>query len=489
MLQLLKLIIVLWFISIFHLLICPFTKVEESFNLQAMHDVLYHGTDLSKYDHLEFPGVVPRTFIGPFFISALSWPLHLIFKVFKIFGGHKFARQYIVRAVLGTTVLACFFKWLRSVRSVFGTDVCNWIVAITATQYHFLFYLTRPLPNIMALPLVLLAFSFWLEEDYKKFIWSAGASIIIFRSELALLFGFILAMELLEKKLEPVSAAKMIGPAGATILAFTVIFDSIMWGKLLWPEGVVFWFNTVMNKSSDWGTSPFLWYCYSALPRALGCSLLMVPVGAVLEPRVRRLVLPCALFVLAFSFLPHKELRFIVYVFPLLNISAACGCSRIWMNRSKSSLRTLLGAGVLIHLVINSLFSLLLLRVAYSNYPGGYAIARLHRVEPSSEEVHVHIDNLSAQTGVSRFTQLNHRWIYNKTERLEPSYFASSNFTHLLFEADPKVLTKVKSFNSTFEILDVISGFSRLLFNYKKFPPVQVKTKPMIYILKRKSRL
>lgn len=36
--------------------------------------------------------------------------------------------------------------------------------------------------------------------------------------------------------------------AAAASLAVTVFIDSVFWGRWLWPEGEVLWFNTAENR-------------------------------------------------------------------------------------------------------------------------------------------------------------------------------------------------------------------------------------------------
>ena len=61
-------VLLLFLVALFDLLLCPHSKVEESFQLQATHDLFYYGigpalrqrwngeTEQLPYDHLQYPG-------------------------------------------------------------------------------------------------------------------------------------------------------------------------------------------------------------------------------------------------------------------------------------------------------------------------------------------------------------------------------------------------------------------------------------------------
>ena len=149
----------------------------------------------------------------------------------------------------------------------------------------------------------------------------------------------------------------------------------LVWNQeWLWPEGKVLYYNIVLNKSSNWGVMPWAWYFYSALPRAMFVSIFLVPLGVFLDRRTMVLVVPSILFVFLYSFLPHKELRFIIYVFPLLNVAAAEACKRFWESAKKKQtfFRRLFALGAVLHIVANVIFSSMMLYISSNNYPGKF---------------------------------------------------------------------------------------------------------------------
>ena len=92
---------------------------------------------------------------------------------------------------------------------------------------------------------------------------------------------------------------------------------------------------------------------------------------------------------------------------------------------------------------------------SYSNYPGGVALKKLHRLDVHGG--HVHIGVRAAMTGVSRYGYLHgsdsgRGWLYSKNETLtSPSQYEV--FTHLLTD-DP-------SFHKErFHIVEEVASFA-----------------------------
>lgn len=140
-----------------HLLAAPYTKVEESFNIQATHDVMVYGAPgfldygalrenltqkLASFDHFAFPGAVPRTFIGPLFLAELSLPLVGVF-------GYQHA-QLIARGLLGLFNASALIYFKTQLHKACGPAAARWYAALQASQFHIMFYASRTLPNMFA---------------------------------------------------------------------------------------------------------------------------------------------------------------------------------------------------------------------------------------------------------------------------------------------------------------------------------------------------
>ena len=95
--------LILFGIGALYVVLVPYTKVEESFNMQAAHDMLFYGyNDLKSYDHYEFPGQLLFSVFFPLFHLTAATLKSQVFEYFLKY----FAKQY---DHLLTNIMTLFF--------------------------------------------------------------------------------------------------------------------------------------------------------------------------------------------------------------------------------------------------------------------------------------------------------------------------------------------------------------------------------------------
>ena len=455
---------VVWLAVALHLLLTPYTKVEESFNLQACHDTLQHGWRIESWDHLQFPGAVPRSFIGALTTSLLAFPLSDL-------RGPTLLR--VVRMVVGSISVLANARFRAVIAREWGVTASRFFAIFTVIQFHLPFYVSRTLPNVFALQIATLAHAEFLQTTsasaYRCLILLSMAAAI-FRCDLLVLIAPVGLSLLWQRRVNFWKAAVITAFAAVSSACLSILVDSILWKRWLWPEFEVLWFNTAENKSSEWGTAPFWWYFYSALPRALLGSFPLAVLSLLIEPRARLPVIAALVFVLLYSFLPHKELRFIFPALPLLNAAAASSAARVLRWKQLRGLQMLALAGLCI---ASFLATLVMSWASFLNYPGGVAMAGLHSMERNTESLSVHIGNLAAISGVSRFLEDGKNWSYSKEEGLLPQELALRGHDRLISE-----YAEVSGYLCVAQV----EGFQRLAFS-KGWPPLKANMSPQIFVL------
>ena len=441
----------------------------------------------------------------------------------------------------------------------------NYYLLITASKFHLPFYSSRLLPNTFALILAIHAYADWFNDRPHRTAALLVISTVVFRCDSLLLLFTIGLMMLIRRQLTIGEAICTGFISGLLGLFMSVPLDTLLWGRPIWPEFEVLWFNTVDNRSSEWGTMPYHWYLTSALPRGMLLTALLVPLAFVRMPELvitwatsylgrnkKRIQMDelqfssmfdlCLLppfaavigFVLLYSFLPHKEIRFIFPTVPVFNVCAAYGMSRLdrlafpcvsgveAKKKSTAGDITLLVARIMYlcgvaTIACTLLGSFVFIRMSKENYPGGAALSRLKQyldtripmlssipqsqtsasmprslsanreVQSTTwEDVSVHVDVAAAMTGVSLFGQrhASHRWVdrggmKEGPYQIEKSGYEDDNnvrvsslvFTHLLTEHQ-----QVQGYH----IIDTILGHPR--FDFINF---RINKREAIYIMER----
>ena len=481
--------------AVAHCLACPFTKVEESFNTQAAHDALF-VPDVDEWDHHTYPGTVPRTFLGALGIAFLYGVVATFLRpiaracpgtsaaVLRYVVGSRapppnaprLAAQVGCRLVLAVVTAAAFARFSRAAGRAFGSPTRRLLCVLAAVQFHGPFYASRFLPNSLALPLVLWAYGAALDGHRGTALGLLGAVVASIRCDVAAIaLPLGVAWCFIERSC-PLPKGALCTILGCSLaIALSVVVDSRLWRRTVWPEGEVLLFNNpVEDRSAAWGTSPPLWYATSALPRALGLALPLSIVGAILESECRTWFVSAFASVVLLSFIPHKELRFVFPALPLLNLCAAVACERLWRNR-------ILRVAVLGVVAATAAATLIIFAPASrNNYPGGVALRLLHDDYGYAlpGPARVHLDDLACTTGASRFgEELVHAgWTYDKRDGL------------LDFDKFDFRLAELPVVDETFDVVATVEAFSGLKIDLKKFPFLHATTAPRLAIL-RHARL
>ena len=251
-------------------------------------------------------------------------------------------------------------------------------------------------------------------------------AIIIFRSELALLLGSQCLYMLIRTRSNVASAIlltrRVFVPAilTATVagLLLTVSIDTYFWQsrKLLWPELAGFLSNIFPKKdglgASAWGTSPWHWYFTSALPRlVMNPFLLLLILWSFTIPGLGSsnldLVAPSLGYVALYSFLAHKETRFLFPIVPPVTAAVARAADYIYQRRCRYTSYRLISIFLILSTALSALISHgVLAPLSAQTYPGAHALSSLHAISlayPPQPTIRVHFTNLALQTGVTRF--------------------------------------------------------------------------------------
>jgi hypothetical protein len=217
------------------------------------------------------------------------------------------------------------FAWAKRVRGIEAAIVAAGACAI---WYELIIFAPRTLSEVLAahvlLPgLYLGAFAKGQREKRKLFLAGVFCGLAMcFRIQLfpaVAVAALYFCRSRWREKIPPVFAGILLP------LAIFGVVDAITWSYPFQSFFRYFWINAVEGRSQLYGTEPWYWY-FTTLLTHLGPVLLLALIGIRRSPFLGWIALA---ILVPHSLLPHKEVRYIYPVVPILITLAALGTIEI----------------------------------------------------------------------------------------------------------------------------------------------------------------
>lgn len=266
-------------------------------------------------------------------IRGYSYPLLFSF-IYKIL--HFLSYDSVLLLIwlprITQTLLAAFadVKFFFLIRTLQSPDVAKWTFFCHLCSWFSWFCCTRTLTNSMETTLTCLAlFYFPLPGSKtcssKKYLTLVSLAVIVRPTALIVWFPLLMyhfCQE--ENKLKLITHNYI--PIGAVAVGISTVIDCIFYGKLTLVQFSFLKFNIFHGVADFYGSHPWHWYLTQGFPVIIGPHLPLFLHGCSLAFKKYKILLAAVVWtIIVYSFLPHKEFRFIYPVLPFCMVF--CGIS------------------------------------------------------------------------------------------------------------------------------------------------------------------
>ena len=233
--------------------------------------------------------------------------------------------QAVISAIGDTCMVNVFEK-------IFWKENKSIFIAVYATNWFVLYASSRTLINTFEMALTNISLKFYVERNslYVSLI----ALSFMARPTTAIFWIPLVLFDILYRESVIKVFTKMIPQAMIAVLS-VILLDSWFYGQVTIAAWTFLKMNLLQNISEQYGVQPWHWYISNFMP-ALFCGFGLYPLfqgvykGFHYQNGLSKILLFCLAFSMTcYSFLGHKEHRFIMPLIPLMMAYMALGLKKI----------------------------------------------------------------------------------------------------------------------------------------------------------------